>query len=318
MPTTVVTGAAGFIGSHVVRALLDRGERVVAIDDFNDYYDPAIKRRNVAPLLGRENFRLVESDIRDEEKMREEFVGADRVIHLAARAGVRPSLKLRDLYMDTNVNGTKSVLAASREAGVKSAVIASSSSVYGERTDGGPFKETDALEEPRSPYAESKQRMEAYAESFSKEKDLPINCLRFFTVYGPRQRPDMAIARFVEAIAVGRPIVLYGDGSVRRDFTYVDDIVQGVLAAADTPHAEGWRVYNLGESSTVSVSEVIHVIEKALGKEAVIRLEPTQQGDVSFTFADIARAKEELGYDPKTPIENGIKKYVDWFHARSA
>ncbi len=318
MSTTIVTGGAGFIGSHVVEALLKKpGERVVVIDDFNDYYDPAIKRQNLDAVKDHPSLVLVEADIRDEGKMREIFQKEkpDRMVHLAARAGVRPSLSQRDLYFAVNVDGTMNVLRAAHAAGVKHAVIASSSSVYGERQDGKPFLEDDVLGEPKSPYAGSKQEMERQAAVFQKETEMSIVALRFFTVYGPRQRPDMAIATFVRVIDRGLPLPLYGDGSARRDFTYIEDIVDGVLAAVDRPYKDGWRVYNLGESHTTTVREIITLIESALGKKAVIDNHPQQTGDMPVTFADVSRSRSELGYNPKILPEQGIRKYVEWYKA---
>lgn len=316
--TTIVTGGAGFIGSHVVEALLARGERVVVIDDFNDYYDPIIKRRNLEVVKDHPSLVVVEADIRDAQKMREIFQKEkpDRVVHLAGRGGVRRSLIEPELYRSVNVEGTLSVLGAAQSAGCPHVVVASSSSVYGDRSDGQPFKEEDGLGEARSPYAESKREMEKQAEAFQKESDMTVSALRFFTVYGPRQRPDMAIATFVRTIDRGEPLLLFGDGSIIRDFTYIADIVHGVVAALDRPHQNGWRIYNLGESHTTTVRETIALIEAALGKKAIIDERPVQTGDMPATFADISRARTELGYNPKTLPEEGIKKYVEWYKAQ--
>ncbi len=314
--TVVVTGGAGFIGSHVVEALLSRGERVVVIDDFDDYYDPAIKRGNIAPFLERGNFRLIEADIRDADAMRAAFaeVGPHCIIHLAGRGGVRPSLALPHLYFDLNTLGTVQVLEAARAAGCTQAVIASSSTVYGARTDGKPFREDEPLGTALSPYGASKQAMERYAESFQAISGIPTTVLRFFSVYGPAQRPDMAIHEFVRRIEAGETITAYGDGSATRDHTFVADIVQGVLAALDRPN--GWRVYNLGESRTVTLRALLEAVERALGKEAVIDWQPERAGEMPATYADIGRARTELGYDPQYPLERGLEAFVRWYRSR--
>ncbi|TAK04860.1 NAD-dependent epimerase/dehydratase family protein [Patescibacteria group bacterium] len=317
MAQTVVTGGAGFIGSHVVRALLDRGERVVVIDNFDDYYDPAIKRRNVAPFLGHPNARLIEADIRDAAAMSAAFagIGPHRLVHLAGRGGVRPSLALPYLYFDLNLLGTVQVLEVSRAAGCAHAVVASSSSVYGTRTDGKPFREDEPLEAALSPYGASKQAMERYAESFQGITGIPVTALRFFSVYGPGQRPDMAIHQFVRRIEAGETITAFGDGSSTRDHTYIADIVQGVLAALDRPH--GYRVYNLGEFRTVSLRDLLQAIETATGKRASVVWEPMRPEDMPATYADITRAKTELGYDPRFSLERGLGEFVRWYRGQS-
>lgn len=316
MATTVVTGAAGFIGSHVVRALLDRGERVIGIDNFDGYYDPAIKRRNVAPFLGNSLFALVEADIRDGNAMAAIFAkaGEHRLVHLAGRGGVRPSLADPRLYFDLNVMGTIGICEAARAAGCRQAVVASSSTVYGARTNGKPFREDEPLEAALSPYGASKQAMERYVESFHGITGIPVTALRFFSVYGPAQRPDMAIHQFVRRIEAGEPITAFGDGSSTRDHTYIADIVQGVLDALDRPN--GWRVYNLGESRTVPLRELLQAVETAVGKRASVTWEPMRPEDMPATYADISRAKTELGYDPQFPLERGLQEFVRWFRSQ--
>lgn len=310
--TIVVTGGAGFIGSHMTRALLQRGERVIVLDDLNDFYDPEIKKANIAEFSAHANFRFVLGDIRDEKMVETLFdeVHPDVLLHLAARAGVRPSLKDPALYADVNVRGTAVLLHAAEKCGVKHAVLASSSSVYGSRSEAKPFREDEVLGAAASPYGASKQAMERFAETHALLTGMTISCLRFFTVYGPGQRPDMAIHQFTKKIIAGESIHLFGDGTSVRDYTYIDDIVQGVLGAIDHPH--GYRVYNLGESHTTSLKELIDLIGKISGKEPEIDWQPFQKGDVPATFADITRAKEELGYAPSTPIDQGLQKFVDW------
>ncbi len=306
----LITGGAGFIGSHVVEKLLARGERVTVVDDFNDFYDPAVKRRNVAAWAGQ--VRLVEADIRDgaklQEACRQETV--DAIIHLAARAGVRPSLAQPRLYTEVNVLGTQNLLELARELGVKKFVFASSSSVYGVNQK-VPFAESDTIFNPISPYAATKLAGEALCHVYHYVYGLDVVCLRLFTVYGPRQRPDLAIHKFTRAIGEGKPIELFGDGSTRRDYTYVDDVVQGVLAGLDRPL--GFEVINLGESQTVTLLELVRLLEQALGKKAEIRWLPNQPGDVPVTFADISKARRLLGYDPQTRIHDGIPRFVEWY-----
>lgn len=314
MGPVVVTGAAGFIGSHVVRALLDRGERVFGIDNFDAYYDPAIKRANAAALV-HPAFTLVEADIRDAGAMQAAFVGIGphRLVHLAGRGGVMPSLQEPHLYFDLNLMGTVRVCEAARAAGCTHAVVASSSTVYGARTDGKPFREDEPLGAALSPYGASKQAMERYAEEFSGRTGVPTTALRFFSVYGPGQRPDMAVHTFVRKMLAGETITAYGDGSATRDHTYVADVVQGVLAALDRP--EGYRVFNLGESRTVTLRDLLAAIERATGVTATISWEPARAGEMPATFADISRAKAELGYDPRYPLERGLHEFVHWFRS---
>jgi len=314
MRNVLVTGGAGFIGSHLVARLLGEGGwRVVVVDDFNDFYEPALKRRNVAPYEGRDDFRLHEADIRDRAAVEEVFEATrfDVIVHLAARAGVRPSLAEPVLYTETNINGTVNLLEAARARGVRQFVFGSSSSVYGEN-EKVPFAEDDPVFKPISPYAATKAAGELLCHTYSHLFGLRCVCLRFFTVYGARQRPDLAIHKFARLISAGKPIPVFGDGTTRRDYTYVDDIISGVRAAMDY-EASDYEVFNLGESRTVSLSELIALLERELGSKAVVDRQPAQPGDVPQTFADISKARRLLGYDPRTPIEEGIRRFVEWF-----
>jgi UDP-glucuronate 4-epimerase len=313
MATILVTGGAGFIGSHVTEALLGRGDRVVVFDDFNPFYDPAIKRRNAAALAAR-GAAIVEGDLRRRDDLARTFAAArpDAVIHLAAMAGVRPSIENPALYVEVNLTGTTHVLDACVQAGVRKILFASSSSVYGNNPK-TPFSEDDRVDDPVSPYAATKKAGELLCHAYAHLHGLAITCLRFFTVYGPRQRPDLAIHKFARLIRAGRPIPFYGDGSTRRDYTYVDDIVQGVVRALD--RAAGYRVYNLGESRTISLAELVQALEKTLGRRAELDRKPEQPGDVKVTFADVSRARRELGYDPRTALEEGLAKFAAWLDA---
>ncbi|HLF94130.1 MAG TPA: NAD-dependent epimerase/dehydratase family protein [Planctomycetota bacterium] len=305
----LLTGGAGFIGSHLLERLLARGDDVAVIDDFNPYYDPAIKRRNL-PAAG--GFRLHERDIRDSAEIvaREK---PDAVVHLAARAGVRPSLADPLLYESVNVGGTLALLEACRRNGVGRFVFASSSSVYG--NGNVPFSEADEPLAPISPYGISKLVGEHYVRIYAHLHGIRATCLRFFTVYGPRQRPDMAIHAFTAAIAAGREIPVFGDGTTERDYTYVTDILQGILAALDRP--EPFAVYNLGESRTVPLRRLIELLEEYVGRKAVLKRMAEQPGDVKRTFASIDRARAQLGYAPKVPLEDGLREFVGWFRAKS-
>lgn len=313
----VVTGGAGFIGSHLVDRLLARGDRVVVIDDFNTFYDPAIKHRNLAHHAGNPAFSLVEADICDATHMREIIAAqpVDMIVHLAARAGVRPSIQQPALYWRVNCEGTTNVLEAARLAGVSRLVVASSSSVYGANAK-VPYSEDDPVDQPVSPYAATKKATELLCHTYHHLYGMSILCLRFFTVYGPRQRPEMAIHRFIDLLANGRPVPMFGDGTTSRDYTYVDDIMDGVVRAVD--HCDGYRVYNIGESRTVTLRELIAIIGRTLGVEPRIDQRPLQPGDVTRTFADISRMSSELGYDPRTPIEDGIRKMVEWYRREGA
>jgi len=307
----LVTGGAGFIGSHICRRVLADGHAVSVIDDFNDYYDPAIKRANVAAFA--DAVRVVEGDIRDRATVEKLFAEGkfDVVIHIAARAGVRPSVLDPQLYIDTNITGTHHLLEASRRHGVGKFLFASSSSVYG-LAKKVPFSEDLPLPQTLSPYAATKLAGEHLCGNYAHLFGLKVVCLRFFTVYGPGQRPDLAIHKFTDAIHKGKPIPQYGDGSTRRDYTYVDDIVQGVMGAL-TYDGSPFDIFNLGENQTITLTDLILEIEKALGKKAVIERLPEQQGDMPLTSADITKARSLLGYDPKTKIAEGIPKFVEWY-----
>lgn len=312
MARVLVTGAAGFIGSHLCDALLARGDEVAAIDCFNDYYDPAIKRRNIQNAQASSSFSLHEIDICDEEAVNGVFEECkpDVVVHLAARAGVRPSLSDPNLYHRVNVIGSQHILDACRNFNPSHLVFASSSSVYGGTTD-VPFTETTDVSRPVSLYAATKRMNELQCYVYAHLYGLNSTLLRFFTVYGPRQRPDMAIHKFVKLISEGKPIPVYGDGSTRRDYTYIDDIVDGVVKAIDKPFR--YEIVNLGESRTTSLSELVDLISSALGVEAKRDIQPMQPGDVEITYADITKARELLAYDPKFTVEEGIARFIDWF-----
>ncbi|KAB2963218.1 MAG: NAD-dependent epimerase/dehydratase family protein [Thermoanaerobaculia bacterium] len=313
----LVTGGAGFIGSHVTRRLLGRGERITCLDDFNDFYDPALKRANAATFAGRDDWQLVEGDIRDAALVERLFATGrfDAVIHLAARAGVRPSLAEPILYEDVNCIGTLRLLEAARRHGPANFVFASSSSVYG-INEKVPFAETDPVDLPISPYATTKRAGELLCFNYSHLYDLRTSCLRFFTVYGPSQRPEMAIAKFTDLLARGRSVPLYGTGQTRRDYTFIDDIVDGVVAALDL--APRFEIFNLGGSQTTALIDLVHAIAAELGVEAKIEMLPEQPGDVPITFADVAKAGRLLGYAPKVPIREGLARYVAWYRDRAA
>ncbi|MBV9126883.1 MAG: SDR family NAD(P)-dependent oxidoreductase [Verrucomicrobia bacterium] len=312
----LVTGGAGFIGSHLVERLLADGHAVAVLDDFNDFYAPAIKHANLA--AAREaGVTLHTADLRDADAVARVIGGGkfDAIVHLAARAGVRPSIQQPRLYVDTNVVGTLNVLEAARAAGVRRVVFASSSSVYGLCQE-SPFREDFALLQTISPYAATKLAGEHLCSNYAHLFAMRIVALRFFTVYGPRQRPDLAIHQFTRRIARGEPIQQFGDGSTRRDYTYIDDILQGVLGALDLVNAGDdpfFDIFNLGESATTPLRDLIRQIETALGKKARIEQLPEQPGDVPHTCADISKARAQLGYRPQTPLEAGIPRFVEWF-----
>ncbi|MBA3632336.1 MAG: GDP-mannose 4,6-dehydratase [Acidobacteria bacterium] len=310
----LITGGAGFIGSHLVDRLLAEGKwQVTVVDDFNDFYSPLYKRANIAAHLENPDYRLHEIDICDAEGLREVFAGSkfDAIVHLAARTGVRPSLCQPQAYAETNINGTLNLLELAREFAVKQFIFGSSSSVYGINSK-VPFSEEDKISQPISPYAATKAAGELLCHTYSHLYPIRTVCLRFFTVYGARQRPDLAVRKFSRLIVEGKPIEVFGDGTTRRDYTYIDDIIQGVRAAIDyheTPH----EIFNLGESQTVELRELVSLLEQNLGIKAIIERKPTQPGDVPQTFADITKAREFLNYNPQTKIEEGIKKFVEWF-----
>jgi UDP-glucuronate 4-epimerase len=310
--TVLVTGGAGFIGSHVTARLLARGLGVVCLDDFNDYYDPAFKRENVAPFAASADWTLVEGDIRDADLVRDVYRrhGISATIHLAARAGVRPSIRQPRLYEEVNGVGTLNLLEASHRWGAYSFIFGSSSSVYGVNSK-VPFGEDDPITCPVSPYAATKRANELMCFTYHHLYGLKVTCLRFFTVYGPRQRPEMAIYNFTSRLAAGRPVPRYGDGSTARDYTYVDDIVDGVMAALDAD-AE-FEIVNLGGSRTTTLQRLIELIADRLGVTPVIDELPLQPGDVPITYADVAKAGRLWGWQPKVSIEDGIARFLEWF-----
>lgn len=309
----LVTGAAGFIGSHLVELLLDLGYQIIGLDNFDDFYSPAIKRHNIRNLNGANDFLLEQGDIRDEPLLARIFKtnDIDTVVHLAARAGVRPSIKQPLLYQDINIGGTINLLEASRTCGVKQFIFASSSSVYG-LSSSLPFKEDAKLEHPTSPYASSKAAAELFCYTYHHLYDLPVTVLRFFTVYGPRQRPEMAIHRFTRMIDSGEEISVFGDDNSKRDYTNISDIVNGISRAL-TAQNRGFEIFNLGNSHPISLEYLIQLIEAALGKKAKIKRLPMQPGDVPITFAEISKAKNRLDYQPKVTIEEGISLFVQWY-----
>lgn len=323
MKEILVTGGAGFIGSHLVDRLLSEGEwHVTVVDDFNDFYDPAIKRENAQRAAKNPNYRLAEADIRDQSALRDIFAEGkfQCIVHLAARAGVRPSLEQPELYAETNINGTLNLLQLAREHGIRQFVFGSSSSVYGINAK-VPFSEEDPIRQPISPYAATKGAGELLCHTYTHLYGIRCVCLRFFTVYGPRQRPDLAIHKFARLISEGKSIPVFGDGTTRRDYTFVDDIIGGVRASIDYVadySKSDYEVINLGESRTVELRELIALLEKELDMRAVIDRKPLQPGDVPQTFADISKARAMLGYDPQTQIEDGIKRFVEWFRANSS
>ena len=313
----LVTGAAGFIGSHVVDRLLADGHSVLGLDNFDPFYDIRQKRDNITNALVHKCFELVEGDIRDSSLLASLFsrFEPDAVIHLAAKAGVRPSLEDPGLYMDVNVTGTTRVFEAARRMNQPPRVVyASSSSVYGDR-DTAPFRESEDVDSPISPYAASKRACEIVASTFHHLYGLNLTGLRFFTAYGPRNRPDLAVSKFSRLILDDQPIPVFGDGSTRRDYTYVEDIADGVVKAMH--HCQGLHLYNLGNSSPVTLSELISTIAQALGREPHLNHLPTQPGDVRQTFADISLATKELGFQPTMEFAEGVRRYVEWLMARS-
>jgi UDP-glucuronate 4-epimerase len=308
----LVTGGAGFIGSHLCGRLLREGHRVVCLDNFDEFYDPEIKRRNVQESMGDAQFKFIEGDIRDTQLIPRIFQGRtfDVVVHLAARAGVRPSIDFPKLYEEVNIQGTINLLDACREFGVKSYVFASSSSVYGGNRK-VPFSEEDSVETPISPYGATKRAGELFCYTYHRLFGINIACLRYFTVYGPRQRPEMAIHKFTRLIEENERVPLYGDGQSMRDYTYIDDIIDGTMGAIYGN--KGYEIYNLGESHTTRLSDLIRMLEEAFGKRAIIERLPEQRGDMPITYANIEKARRKLGYSPQVSMEEGIARFVEWY-----
>jgi UDP-glucuronate 4-epimerase len=311
----LVTGGAGFIGSHLCQRLLQEGHGVWALDDLNPFYDVAIKRNNLREIeQAGQPFNFVLGDVTDPACLDQLFGGVrfDQIIHLAARAGVRPSLLESALYQRVNVEGTVQVLEAARRHSVKKIIIASSSSVYGINAR-VPFTENDPIFSPISPYAASKLACEALGHVYHHIYGMDVVMLRFFTVYGPRQRPDLAIHKFARLIDAGKPIPVFGDGAAARDYTYVTDTIDGIMGCVQKEF--GYEIFNLGESQTVALGYLIALLEKALGKKAIIDPQPSQPGDVPITFADINKAREQLGYRPRVKVEEGIPRFIEWFRS---
>ena len=310
----LVTGGAGFIGSHLIDKLLAEGTwQVSALDNFNEFYSSEVKRANIAQHRDNPHFHLYEADICRSERLREIFAENefDAIVHLAAWAGVRPSLLNPKLYTEVNVDGTVNLLEAAKDAGVRQFVFGSSSSVYGINSK-IPFAEEDRIHQPISPYAATKAAGELLCHTFSHLYDMRAVCLRFFTVYGARQRPDLAIHKFSKLIWEGQPVPVFGDGTTRRDYTYIDDIIAGVRAAIDYDKSN-YEIFNLGESQTIELKDLIALLEENLGKKAIIERHPMQPGDVPLTFADISKARKLLNYNPTTKIGQGIPKFTEWF-----
>jgi len=312
MKNILVTGGAGFIGSHLIKALLDRGDSVVCVDNFNDYYSPIQKRKNISPFLENRNFKLYIDDIEDYTKMKEIFIvnQITHVAHIAARAGVRASISDPFIYESTNLKGTLNLLSLSKDFNIQNFVFASSSSVYGNNQK-VPFAETDNVDFPISPYAATKKATELLAHTYHHLHNLPVICLRFFTVYGPAGRPDMAPYLFTQWIDQGKEVKRFGDGTSKRDYTYIEDIITGVVKAIDTPM--GYEIINLGDNHPVELNYFISVIEKVLGKKANIVEYPEQPGDVKVTYADITKAQKLLNYQPTVSIEQGMENFIKWY-----
>lgn len=312
MSKILVTGAAGFIGSHVCEALLAAGHSVIGLDNLDPFYPPSIKQANLVGCREHTAFEWVQGDIRDEPLVHSLLAesGVEVLVHLAAKAGVRPSMREPLAYQDVNIRGTMVLLEAAKQHQVDRFVFASSSSVYG-NNEKVPFSESDTVDFPISPYAATKKAGELICHTYSHLHQMNITCLRFFTVYGPRQRPDLAIHKFSRLMAAGEPIPVFGDGSMQRDFTYIDDILQGVLAAIE--RCRGYAIYNLGESQPIRLDRLIEALEAALGMTAVIDRKPVPPGDVRRTYADIRRAREALGYSPNTQLEKGLALFSEWF-----
>lgn len=319
MNTILVTGGAGFIGSHLCERLLSDGVKVICLDNFDSFYDPDIKIKNAEGMTKKfqDLFELVTGDIRNPDHLKGIFQKnrVDFVIHLAARAGVRPSIADPLLYQDVNIRGTIVLLETCKAYKIKNFIFASSSSVYGENQR-VPFTEEDLNIRPVSPYGATKRAGELLCYSYHHLYGMNIACLRIFTAYGPRQRPEMAIHKFTRLIDRGEKIPIYGDGSSRRDYTYIDDLIEGILGVIR--YHKGFEIYNLGESQTTSLTELIKLIEGAFGKKGDIEMLELQPGDVSVTYADIIKAKRMLKYQPKVKMEEGIKRFVEWYRAQRA
>ncbi len=316
MERVLITGGAGFIGSSLAERVLARGDEVVILDNFDPFYDRRFKERNLAAVraTGGSRIRVVEGDIRDRAACKDALLGCDVVVHLAALAGVRPSIQEPARYMDVNVTGTQILLDEIASKQVRF-VFGSSSSVYGGRTK-VPFCETDLVDNPVSPYAASKRAGELICWTWHHLRGNPVTSLRFFTVYGPRQRPEMAIHRFVRDVENGKPLPFFGDGSTRRDYTYVDDIVTGVLGAMG--RSDGCEIVNLGGSAVTSLTDLVHGIENALGKKAILDRQPEQPGDVPVTYADTSKARALLGFQAKVPVQEGLARFCRWYREERA
>jgi len=307
----LITGGAGFIASNLIEQLLKEDFELTVIDNFDPYYDRSIKERNLANFINNPNVKFIECDIRDWDKMQAELLDSyDTIVHIAAKAGVRPSIKAPRAYQEVNVNGTQNMMELAKICKTKQFVFASSSSVYGVNPN-MPWKEDDHVLKPISPYASSKISGELLGHVYSKLNDMRFIALRFFTVYGPRQRPDLAIHKFVKKIQAGEPIPVYGDGSTERDYTFVGDTIKGIRAAMDYDKSM-FEIINLGNHQTVSLKEMIETIETVLGKKAIIDRQPEQPGDVPKTYADISKAKELLNYQPNTEFIDGVRSFVEW------
>lgn len=312
----LLTGVAGFIASHLAERLMAEDHQVVGLDSFDDFYDPALKERNLAVARDNDAFELVRGDIRDPDCLARIPSDVEGIIHIAARAGVRPSIAEPVLYYDVNVNGTLRLLELARERGIRTFLFASSSSVYGNNRK-VPFSEEDRVDNPISPYAASKKAGELLCHSYTHLYDTTCLCLRFFTVYGPRQRPDLAIRKFAGLLSRGEEIPMFGDGSTQRDYTYIEDILDGVMGglAWAGRNPGGYEIVNLGENRTITLREMIRVVGEEMGVEPRIRQLPMQPGDVVRTFADISKARALLGYDPKWDFREGVREFVRWLRA---
>ena len=310
----LITGAAGFIGSSLADQLLTQNIPVIGLDNFCDFYDPAIKHRNITNALKQPHYQIIEADLRDRAAISKAIAThkPQAIIHLAAMAGVRPSIERPDLYTEVNLNGTVNLLDAAIAHDVEKFLFASSSSVYG-NNEKAPFAESDRVDHPISPYAATKKAGELICHSYHHLNELPITCLRFFTVFGPRQRPDLAINKFLKLVSSGQPIPVFGDGSTSRDYTFVGDIVNGIAQSLE--HCNSYHIYNLGGDHPVTLSELIATIEKVVGKSAIIDRKPMQPGDVNRTWADLTKARKELGYAPSTSLLEGITKQWDWLQS---